>query len=124
MKIKFFFDIFLIRIIFKEDQALLYSAKMSSTFSGYASYLTNATGFLAANAKHNIFSSQTDKINSNFLSLSVVSEDSFDLLKKFVGYGVVSAAVAGSAFYFGYNYAKNRHRFDPRSREDSRNEQV
>ena len=73
---------------------------MSSNISGYASYLTQLS------------------------SLALINEHSFDLAKKFLDYSILSAAVAGSAFYFGYNYAKNRHRFDPRSREDSRNEQV
>lgn len=44
------------------------------------------------------------------------------LLKKALGISLASAAVMGSAFYIGYQFAKKRHRFHVR--ETDKNDQV
>jgi len=53
-----------------------------------------------------------------------INENAAVLFKKLIGYGVLNAAVASSAFYVGYYYAKRRVRFDPRIREESKSEQL
>jgi hypothetical protein len=91
---------------------------MSSIFTDYAtSYLKEASRFLTNNANTN---SDVAKLDHHF----VISHQAYDLLKKFLGYSLFGAAVAGSAFYFGFHYAKQRQRFDPRIREENKNEQV
>jgi hypothetical protein len=62
-------------------------------------------------------------INSD-LSIFSINENAAVLFKKLISYGVLNAAVASSAFYVGYYYAKRRIRFDPRVREESKSEQV
>ena len=96
---------------------------MSSIFSGYASYFTEQTvgRFLTSTAQTN-GNQVIENEASNFSN--IVSDQSFDFLKKFLAYTALSTVVAGSAFYIGYNYAKQRNRFDPRSREDDKTDQV
>lgn len=99
---------------------------MSSLFSGYASLFTESTSrFLTSTTQSlnkNLISTNSQQIGMNISS--VTSDHTFDLLKKFLAYSVLSTVVASSAFYIGYNYAKQRNRFDPRSREDDKTDQV
>ena len=96
---------------------------MSSIFSGYASFFTEqvAGRFLTSSAKQlndNVVKTSSDQI------VPMISDQTFDLLKKFITYTTISTLVASSAFYIGFNYAKQRNRFDPRSREDDKTDQV
>lgn len=96
---------------------------MSSLFSGYASLFTEqiAGRFLTSSAKEindNVVEASSNQIAPMF------NDQTFDLLKKFMTYTTISTLVASSAFYIGYNYAKQRNRFDPRSREDDKTDQV
>jgi hypothetical protein len=94
---------------------------MSSLLSSYASYFTQASRYLGSNVNNN-FSSE--KVNQDLTFSISLNENTLNLLKKFVGYSLFSAAVAGSAFYIGFHYAKRRDRFNYRIREESKNEQV
>lgn len=102
---------------------------MSSLFSGYASFFTESSSrFLMSTTQSlnkNLLAADSPKIlNLSAVTSSVTSDHTFDLLKKFLAYSVLSTVVASSAFYVGYNYAKQRNRFDPRSREDDKTDQV
>jgi len=66
------------------------------------------TSDVIANSTNNIIRSQT--------------EHNLNLVTKVLGISVASAAVLGSAFYFGYNFAKKSHRFH--LREADKNDQV
>lgn len=69
---------------------------------------TSQTSEVIANSTNNIIRSQT--------------EHTLNLLTKVLGISVASAAILGSAFYFGYNFAKKSHRFH--LREADKNDQV
>lgn len=96
---------------------------MSSLFSGYASLFTEqiAGRFLTSSAKE--INENVVKASSNQIA-PIINDQTFDLLKKFMTYTTISTLVASSAFYIGYNYAKQRNRFDPRSREDDKTDQI
>lgn len=99
---------------------------MSSIFSGYASYFTEqvTSRFLSSSAK--TLNDNFVKSNSELISIPAlpITDQTFDLLKKFFAYSLVSTVLASSAFYIGFNYAKKRNRFDPRSCEDDKTDQV
>jgi len=107
---------------------------MSSLFSGYASFFTESSSrFLMSTTQSlnkNLLAADSPKISMDLSAVtssvtsSVTSDHTFDLLKKFLAYSVLSTVVASSAFYVGYNYAKQRNRFDPRSREDDKTDQI
>ncbi len=99
---------------------------MSSIFSGYVSFFTEQTGRLLSSSSQAINdnlvkSSNLEQITADSLP---INEQAFSLLKKFLAYSLMSTVVASSAFYIGFNYAKKRNRFDPRSPEDDKTDQV
>lgn len=96
---------------------------MSSIFSGYASYFTeNTIGRFLTHSSRDIASNEIIKTEAP--NLLPINDQSFDFLKKILAYTALSTVVASSAFYIGYNYAKQRNRFDPRSREDDKTDQI
>lgn len=87
---------------------------------GFDNFLTHGASLVAkkatANTSQDIISSGTHII------IRSQAEETYSFLKKLIGISFVSATVFGSAFYFGYNLAKNRHRFNVR--EADKNDQV
>lgn len=95
---------------------------MSSIFSGYTSFFTEQTSRFLTSTAQNV-KENTDKLALNIAPMPI-TDHTFDLLKKFFAYTAISTIVASSAFYVGYNFAKQRNRFDPRSREDDKTGQI
>lgn len=87
--------------------------------NGFDNFLTNGV-----NISKSATSAATDSMlnASSQLILRSQTEETLNLVKKIVGISVASVAVFGSAFYFGYNFAKKRHRFHVR--EADKNDQV
>lgn len=100
---------------------------MSSFLHGTTSYLQSAGRFIA-NTADGIKSDLSGNTKDAKALLSITAANgsneiaSTSLLKKLVSIGVASAAVFGSAFYFGYQMARQRHRLDVR--EADKNDQI
>jgi hypothetical protein len=99
---------------------------MSSIFSGYASFFTEQTSRFLSSSSQAVSNNLAKASNLEQISVNnlPINDQTFDLLKKFLAYSLVSTVVASSAFYIGFNYAKKRNRFDPRSPDDDKTDQV
>ncbi len=83
-------------------------AQITSNITSEAkSYLTSAKCLLVENlGAMNLFKTKTETLIQ--LAESPLKEETVELAKKLLGVGLSSAAIATSAFYFGYRYAFKR----------------
>ena len=89
--------------------------------NGFDNFLTHG---ISVSKQATLSASPTSDLISNSAHIIIRSQadETYNFLKRLIGISVVSATVFGSAFYFGYNYAKNRHRYIVR--EADKNDQV
>ncbi len=89
---------------------------MSSALFEYNTLMAQVSKFLSSSFDNlnvnDLFKQNASTINKTLAAVPL-NEQTVELLKKVAGYSATSAALAGSAFYFGYKYAKlQRHRFE------------
>lgn len=102
-------------------------AQITSSITTEAqSYLTLARCFLANNLSAiSMFKSKTETLIQ--LAETPLKEETLELVKKLLGFGISSAAIAASAFYFGYRQAykrKDRFYYEPSNSQNYHIEQI
>jgi hypothetical protein len=102
---------------FTNSESTYLSSAAKSISNGFDQFLGMSVSKTATSTASDAVLSASSQI-----ILRSQAEETFNLVKKIVGISVASVAVFGSAFYFGYNFAKKRHRFHVR--EADKNDQV